>query len=372
MITTNYMNRKKLPLFLFGLNLFLAFGLFTCIKPVDINLPVIDEGIAVSAYLSTQKGSAEVRVQRLAPYTTRGLNLAIQRAEVWITDNLEQRQDFVQDPNRIGFYIPEHKDFVGEPGKTYVLHILTPDKRKIESLPQTIRKVPPIKRVYKEEHIVNDPRLGEVVNGFKILLDADDPASKGDYYRWSWVNYEQIAYCATYDGIPSGGITTYETLVGIPCCEPCWDIYRCYINCANILSDVLINGNTISRHLITQIPYCPRDFYIEIQQRSISREAYNYWRTVDQLTTSNGSLFDTAPAAIPGNLSCTSDPTLAVYGLFEVSDIVDGGYFINRTSTSKPGFFTCAPVPLPAPSTACAPCIESIYRTKIKPKFWDK
>lgn len=354
------MNRKVLTPFFPGSILLLVFGLFSCIKPVDVDLPTIDEGISVSAYLSTQKGGQEVRLQRLAPFTTRALNYPILKAEVWIMDNLGQRQNFKDDPTRIGFYIPSNSDYVGEPGKTYVLHILTPEQQKIESLPQSLREVPPIKKVYTEEIIVDDSRLGTAVNGFKIMLDADDPVEKGDYYRWSWVNYEQVAFCS----ISAAG--------GLPCCEPCWDILRCYINCTDVYSDVLINGKTITRHPIARIPYCPRDYYIEIQQRSISKEAYNYWRTVDQLTSSNGSLFDTAPAVVRGNLKCVSDSTQVVYGLFEVSDMEEGGYYINRTNTSRPGLFTCVTLPIPAPSILCAACRESAYRTRVKPKFWTK
>ncbi len=370
LITTSYMNRKIFPSLWPGLSV-LVFGLFACTKPVDIELPTLDEGITISAYLNTTKGKQEVRIQRLAPYTTRGLNYPILDAQVWIVDNLGLRQNFKPDPTRIGYYIPLDKDFVGELGKTYVLHVLTPDQRKIESLPQTLREAPPIKKVYREEIIVNDSRLGAVVNGFKVLLDVDDPDTKGDFYRWDWVHFEQISYCAQFDGIPLGGLP-YATLVGLPCCETCWDIVRCYVNCTNVYSDVLSNGKTITRHPITRIPYCPRDYYIEIQQRSISKEAYNYWRTVDQLTSNNGSLFDTAPAAVRGNLTCVSDSSQAVYGLFEVSDLEEGGYFISRINTSKPGYFTCDPIPLPTASTLCVPCVESVYRTKVKPRFWDR
>lgn len=354
------MKRKVLLPFLQGLSLLFIFGVFSCIKPVEIDVPVLDEGIAVSAYLSTQKGGQEVRLQRLASFTTQALNYPILKAEVWMMDNLGQRQNFKEDPTRIGFYIPSNSDYVGEPGKTYVLHILTPDQQKIESRPQSLRKAPPIKKVYTEEIIVDHPRLSTVVSGFKILLDTDDPVQQGDYYRWSWVNYEQVVFC----GFSAAG--------GLSCCEPCWDIVRCYINCTDVFSDVLVNGKTITRHPITRIPYCARDYYIEIQQRSISKEAYNYWRTVDQLSSNNGSLFDTAPAIVRGNLKCVSDSIQAVYGLFEVSDIAEGGYYISRSNTSRPGLFTCVTLPIPAPSINCATCRESPYRTRVKPKFWDR
>ena len=365
------MNRKiSTPLWP-GLSVLLVFGLFACIKAVDIELPTIDEGITISAYLNTHKGMQEVRIQRLAPFTTKGLNYPILDAQVWIIDNQGLRQNFKPDPTRIGYYLPVDKDFVGEAGKTYVLHVLTPNQRKIESLPQTLREVPPIKKVYREEIIVEDSRLGPVVNGFKVLLDVDDPATRGDFYRWDWVHYDQIPYCYQYELVSQTG-SSDPTFYGVACCQPCWDIVRCYLNCTNVYSDALSNGKTITRHPINRIPYCPRDYYIEIQQRSISKEAYNYWRTVDQLTRNNGSLFDTPPSTIRGNLTCVSDSSQAVYGLFEVSDLEEGGFFISRINTSKPGYFSCEPLPLPAPTTDCVACRESAYRTRVKPRFWVK
>jgi hypothetical protein len=138
------------------------------------------------------------------------------------------------------------------------------------------------------------------------------------------------------------------------------------------MSDALINGKAITRHPITSIVYCPRDYYIEIQQRSISKGAYDYWRTVDQLSSNNGSLFDIAPAAIRGNMSSSSNPALPAYGYFEVSDVYENGFFINRAQETRPVIASCPPTPLNANPFSCAPCIESATRTKIKPKYWNK
>lgn len=348
-----------------GLLLGLVLGLSTCIQPVEIDLPELDEGIVIAATLYTQKGYQQVRINRLAPFTTDGLNYPIQQAQVWITDNVGKRQDFREDPTRAGIYQPTDVNYAGEVGKTYVLHVVTKDQFTYTSSPQTIRPAPPIKKVYREEIVIDHPKLGQVVNGFNILLDMDDAPTKGDYYRWTWVNYEQLAYCFEREEVD--GFYT-----AIPCCTPCWDINRCYINCTNVLTDALVNGKSITRQYITKIPYCARDYYIEVQQYSISKEAYNYWRTVGQLSSNNGSLFDTAPATVRGNLSCSSHPEQVVYGLFEVSDLAEAGYFISRLNTSKPGLYGCAPIRIPLPTIACATCVESPYRTRIKPRFWTK
>lgn len=348
--------------------LLLGFG--ACVQQIDLAVPEGGDGIVVSASLTTVPGLQEVRLARLAAYTTRALQYPVTTAQVWMVDNAGQRQNFVEDARAKGSYFPADRSFAGEVGKSYTLHILTSDQHKYESSAETIRPSAPIKKVYTEPILVEDATLGKAIRGYNILLDTDDTPEKGDYYRWSWVHYEKLVYCSQFEGIPyTGG---EPTLVGLTCCEPCWDIVRCYSNCTNVLSDALINGKTITRHPITNIPYCNRDYYIEIQQRRISKEAYNYWRTVDLLSTNNGSLFDAAPAAVRGNMKCTSDPEESVYGLFEVSSISENGFFIERTQTALPAVVTCAPYPVTADPIPCARCVESAFRTRIKPKFWTK
>lgn len=353
--------------------LFLCTILSTCINPFEVAVPEETPGLVVSASLTSYPGLQEVRLYKSAAFTTRALYYAVSNAQVWVEDEKGERQFFWENAKNSGVYLPQNRNFVGEVGKTYVLHIHTADNQTFASKPEQLKATPPIKKIYSEAIISEDPVMGEVLSGYTILLDTDDPGAKGDYYRWSWVHYERQGFCLTYDGIPLGG--NLVTRVGIACCETeCWDIHRCYLSCANVLSDALINGRSISRQPIHSIPYCPRDYYIEVQQRSISRDAYNYWRTVDQLSTNNGSIFDSAPAAVRGNISCTSDSTLQVYGLFEVADIFETGVFIERVPAqfTIPTLFTCEPTPISANPFECRPCVESAFRTRIKPKYWTK
>ena len=353
--------------------LFLGAVLSTCVNPLEVEVPDETQGLVVNASLTTYPGLQEVRLYKSAAFTTRALYYAVTNAQVWVEDELEQRQFFFESVKNSGIYLPQNRNFVGEIGKTYVLHISTSNNQTFASKPEKLKGTPPIKKIYPEAIISEDPVMGQVLSGYKILLDTDDPASKGDYYRWSWVHYERQAYCLTFDGIPFGG--NLATRIGIACCETeCWDIHRCYLNCTNVLSDALINGRSVSRQALHSIPYCPRDYYIEVQQRSISKDAYNYWRTVDQLSSNNGSIFDSAPAAVRGNMSCTSDSTLQVYGLFEVADVYETGVFIDRIPAqfTIPPLFTCEPTPISANPFECRPCVESAFRTRIKPKYWTK
>ncbi len=352
--------------------LFLALLLNTCISPFNANAPYEVDGLVISGTLTTTTGLQEVELRRPAAFTTASINYGVKDAKVWIVDNQGNKQDFVADQVNAGFYFPADKKYVAEKGKTYILHVLAQDQSKYESAPETVKPVAPIKNVYTEEIITTDAGLGKVLSGYNILLDTEDPATKGDYYRWSWKHFESISFCKEIYAFPSRARTA--TLTAFSCCElPCWDIDRCYKNCTNIMSDVLINGKSITRHPILSIPYCSTDYYVEVQQRSITKAAYDYWQAVEQLSANNGSIFDVAPAAIRGNMSCINDAKKTAFGFFEVSDVQERGFFINRSEVKNRAILQrCPPYPTTIELFTCEPCRESAYRTKLKPKFWTK
>ncbi|MBO3698979.1 DUF4249 family protein [Roseivirga sp. E12] len=58
--------------------------------------------------------------------------------------------------------------------------------------------------------------------------------------------------------------------------------------------------------------------YFNIIQLGLNRESHEYWSKLQSLTVRQGSIFDTPPAAVPGNFQ-SSDPSEQVFGFFEAS-----------------------------------------------------
>ncbi len=58
--------------------------------------------------------------------------------------------------------------------------------------------------------------------------------------------------------------------------------------------------------------------YFTVRQLSISKDAYDYWRKVRELLNNTGSVFDSPPAPIQGNLYNVNNPDEVVLGYFEV------------------------------------------------------
>lgn len=73
--------------------------------------------------------------------------------------------------------------------------------------------------------------------------------------------------------------------------------------------------------------------YFLVEQLSITRDAFEYWEKVKQTVNRTGSIFDTPPAAIPGNLYNVNDPDEDVLGYFEVANTDTSMFFV------VPGYF---------------------------------
>lgn len=114
------------------------------------------------------------------------------------------------------------------------------------------------------------------------------------------------------------------------------------------------------------------DYYFGIVQSTIDKQAYEYWELVDEISNTQGSIFDVPPAPVPGNFRNVNDPDEEVLGYFEVarSDTT----FVRVRGDALPFFvpLACPGLPLgvtdePAECTNCLLIENSTYH---RPYFW--
>lgn len=107
-----------------------------------------------------------------------------------------------------------------------------------------------------------------------------------------------------------------------------------------------------------------------IEQMSLSRKAYNFWRNVDQQANNSGGIFDTAPAAIRGNLKNVNDNSDIILGYFQVSAVEQKAVYIQRNNLGIAPFgFNLSGGSLNY-DTNCEVCKENSYRTAKRPLNW--
>lgn len=337
-------------------------GLFaiSCVTEFQPDTVSIAPSLIVEGEITDQAGPYSIKLTRTADYSYKSLNLLETGATVTISDNVGN-QEILQE--NTGVYSTKPTGLRGVAGRAYKVTIKTKDGKVYESAPEVIQAAPPIQKLYYEYTVEPGGFTFAQRQGWDVYLDTKDPGETGNYYRWNWTHYEFTDICFKKE-VPGGN----GTLTGLDCCSSCWDITRCY-TCINVSSDVDINGQSISRQFIARVPYKSTNrYYLEVQQQAISPGAYQFWKSVRQLVSNTGGLFDAAPALVQGNIRCVSDPTTSAYGFFGATGVSEQYIYVDR-STGQGIPDLDPPVVVPQPS-ACVVCENNLYRTPNKPRWW--
>ncbi|GAB3893053.1 hypothetical protein GCM10028803_06780 [Larkinella knui] len=347
------------------ITLVLATLLCQCVTPINPDVRTLAPTLVVDGLVTDQPGRSRVTLSLTADYTSTSLNYLVEKATVFVTDNTNQRTTFGEISP--GYYQPD-ASWRGNSGQTYTLHIRLSDGREYQSKSERLKPVAPIDSIYVDYSQQLKLGTDSFDKGFDVSLDLKDPANPDDCYRWSWVHYEPLVYCGLIKILECPTCNTYTTY-GLTCCNRCWDVIR-YQNLINITSDNAINGNRISRRPILRAPFNSyQPYYVEIEQQSLTKEAFTYLSSLKDMVQNTGGIFDAAPALLVGNISSVSKSDELVLGYFGASAMIIRPLYIDRSKAPGTPDIILAPPPQPPP-TSCAECVETPGRTQKAPKWW--
>ncbi|AMQ55727.1 DUF4249 domain-containing protein [Algoriphagus sanaruensis] len=203
------------------------------------------------------------------------------------------------------------------------------------------------------------------VNVVKIRSQVTLPEANGNYYlRWSVdeAYYWDLTFfpnpfnipppqCYVFDFPDPERITLLDgDLVNNPGGEA-----------EQLLAVRLVDQSFLSRH------------YFNVRQLSISEEAFTYWGKIRTLVNNTGSVFDTPPAPVRGNLYNVNDPEEVVLGFFEVAK---GNMTRIYTTRADVPFFlekVCEYLPNKRRDQyepTCLSCSVFPNSTNTAPKWW--
>jgi hypothetical protein len=367
----------------------LFFCILSCVEPFEADFSLNQSILVINGTVSDSDTDQFVRIREAIPNGSTGSYFrAILGAKVQIRVNDAELINFVEGAEGY-YYAPE--GFVGENDKSYSLEFTLENGNVYKSEPQKLRRVSEIDKVYQKTEMEGIVLKGKVVPATHIFLDTKDPAGLGDNYLWTWKNYERQVICVScYGGrwfnnsssegvcISDDRLTRFGTTYDYSCNSKCWDIYQSSEVIAQ--SDFLSDDLTITGKKIAEIPYYNRTGgLLEINQQSVSEEAYNYLKLLINQGQNTGGLADTPPAALIGNVHNITNPEEPVGGYFLVTSVKKALYWIDRTNADELGIKpyglldgrefnpepdNSAAVPIRPP---LAPCLNGPGRTNQKP-----
>lgn len=279
-----------------------------CLEPIGVATEDASGQVIITGQVSTIEHRTEVNVAQTAGADRKAEPLS--GCAVRIVDDLGNFWDCNERAE--GLYKP--LGLIGLPGRTYHVEVRIPGGEQYRSEPEKMSAV-----------IGTD----ELVYDFsdEAYIDADGTPSTALFINFrSRVNLQQpeAPYYLKW--------TVNEVFLLVPTDFP--DPFgvvppSCYVTRTTDPQRVVIfdgsRKESLDREFLIATRLADRKSFHSkysayIYRSSVTPAAYEYWRKVGVLVSSVGSIFDTPPAEIDGNIFKPSDLSETVYGFFQASN----------------------------------------------------
>jgi hypothetical protein len=366
--------------------------LSACINPInDFEQVAYKRFLTVEASITDQVGAQKVKLYQSADKIDGSGNfVAITGAKVYVTTASGQTENFVEQTSSAAKGVYASSDgFLGKIGETYTLHIKLSNGKEYESTAETMRKAPEIENVITQFEINDAYSKGDARRvGFNVYADFQDDPALGDYYQWFWKHYERAPFCITcVNGAKYNFSTSNCESPRIPnndvwnylCSSPCWN--TTFSTELNLMSDAYLNGKRITGKKVARVPFSDyTPYYLQLEQRSLTRNSYNYYLSLANQTQNTGTLFDVpAETRFSLNIKNKADVNEKILGIFDVYAVKKRIFYIDRQAGVPDNEYPLKTVvdgnvySCPPGSVNCqdkVPCLEGLYRTPFRPEGW--
>jgi len=321
-------------------------GLFTCCKKIyDPQINTQLDALVVEGLITNLNGPYAVRLSKAVPYDSTSSRLTVNGALVTITDNSQNSYPLSESGN--GVYNTD-VNFIGISGKSYTLHIETPQGDIYESSAQELPESPSFDSIHgfiltKESlvEIPNNETMLKYVDGVNVLLDLNKQSS-GLLPSCRFKSSLLLEY--TYTEQQKGPFSPQPRRFFY------WTTFSLGNN-ENITGTKYNTTNSsIKNHSLCFLPTAKSsygigdtlyisNFILITKQYNLNSESYNYYKGVNEQLASEGKLFDPIASQLNGNIKCINHSEKLALGLFEASSVQTVTYKVRPHEREKTATF---------------------------------
>ena len=308
---------------LFQVAIFLGF--IGCLSPIEIPVEIAGGRLVVSGQISTLSDQSIIELG----ITANSLRLPFPEsfATILLFDDQENAFPYLEDKQIPGRYLLSGAS--GIPGRNYHVEITLLNGRKYSSVPETMPSGSELSSTYYEmvkEETVDLEGAFTTKEFIKIYADSKITSDKTTFLKW---NVQEAFILSPTDYPDPFGYTP----------PPCFIIQN-----ADPQRVAQFDGSAISTSSIQGQLVASREIdwtfiekhYFTTYQSSITKEALEYWRKVNILGSKVGSIFDTPPAEITGNILNSNDPSEKTLGYFQVANQSYNRFVIYQSNLLSP------------------------------------
>lgn len=322
--------------------------LVSCYKPYDAGIDAEEKILVVEGMITNEVASYSIRLTYSTPFYSGNAVEPVTSAHVYVTDNSGNSFHFTESED--GYYNSDSLQFTGIPGKTYTLYIETPDAENYMSDPQLLIPAYQPDSIYAVVDIQTTlSRFNEMITtkrGGNILVDMKSTSDTLPRFRFTSKLVQEYYY------VIQGYGTDFEF--------HCWqtEIVKPDINLGHM--QYSSNSYSLDKHAIyfvsdkifiegweyllgprlpdlsyLALPTYHRQYYplmhriLYLNQYSLNDETYLYYESMDALLKSESKLFDPIAVQLRGNIKCTTNRDIKIFGFFEASSVSRTSYIIG-------------------------------------------
>jgi hypothetical protein len=363
------------------ISLFLIFLTAACVDRVFLDIPVPDNyAVVVDGMITDQPGPYKVELTKAFDIESKNSFKAyISARRVTISDNAGNSEDLTQISQ--GVYQTDPNGIQGVVGRVYKLRVEMLDGRVYESKPDSMAPPGNLENVYFN-YVETNNSDGTTNYGFDVLFDSDAGGLNSYYFLWKFVGTYQVetnpelytvscgeARCPA--PLPcSAYILGQSGLEEVKPCECC----LCWVNFFNdlpVVSDNQFNQN--GKFIGVKAAYVPINqwtflfkVHAEVQQLSISRNAFNFWNAIRTQKQAVSNIFQPVTGKIPTNLVQVSGTPGPIEGIFFAASVATKSVFITPMDVPDPNVIPEQDLPYPNSCLTLFP-----FSTTTMPTYWE-
>ncbi|MVN90693.1 DUF4249 domain-containing protein [Mucilaginibacter aquatilis] len=287
--------------------------------------------------------------------------------------------------------------FALDGNKKYRIRIRTAQGKEYASDYVEVKVSPNIDNVSFEAQRVGVP-------GIQLSVDTRDNSNNSRYYKWDYVETYQYKSNNFSTYIVDRNSIRFRNL-------PQEDIFNCWrsVGSTNVIlaSTAKLANDVVNKAPLVKVPASNERFGVRysimVNQQVLTKEAFDFWEILKKNTEQVGSIFDSQPSQLQGNVHAVNDPNEIVIGFITAGTVTHKRIFIDalqipedfrfrnplpcRVDTIIPRkyqevFYEGGAIPVdgvfepssPEPvayTTTSRACVDCTVRgTNIKPAFW--
>ncbi|MCK0156688.1 DUF4249 domain-containing protein [Cellulophaga sp. F20128] len=295
-----------------------------CIEEFKAKTESFESLLVVEAVLTNENKKHTIKLSRTFRFEEYN-SAPEQFAVVSIKDTQNSEYLFIESNPGIYTSVTE---FSAQAEVGYTLYIETGLGEKYISKSEIFKNGAEIENIYAEEQMDEEGKTG-----IGVFLDSNDPIGETDYYRFE---YEETYKIIVPKWDPNDLIISSEALLTFTEVPKTKEIQVCYstnYSDKNILkSSVGLNSTKL---LKTPIRFINKEDYmisnrysIFIKQYSVSREAYTFYKDLNDFSGNQSLFSQRQPGFLQGNISSVNNEN-NVIGFFDVSSVTSKRLFFN-------------------------------------------